>query len=96
MKPFKVKLGIFFGYNGKGYHGLQYVKNLATIEGELEQAIHSAGMLTDANFRNMKKSGWSRGSRTDKGVHAALNCVSVKLHLKQEYILPTSSEENSN
>ena len=79
-------MAIFFGYNGKGYHGLQKVKELATVEGELEKAIFSAGMLSESNYGDMKKSGWKRGSRTDKGVHAALNCIAMKLQLNRDYI----------
>lgn len=41
-----------------------------TIEGVLEIAIHKAGLVTDANFGDLNKIGFSRASRTDKGVHS--------------------------
>ena len=85
-KEFKVKVAILFGYNGQGFHGLQKAKNVPTVESHLEEALHSAGFITDRNFGNLKKSGWSRGSRTDKGVHAAVNCISCKLSIPVSYV----------
>ena len=85
-KEFKVKVAILFGYNGQGFHGLQKAENVPTVESHLEEALHSAGFITDRNFGNLKKSGWSRGSRTDKGVHAAVNCISCKLIIPVSYV----------
>jgi tRNA pseudouridine38-40 synthase len=38
----------------------------------------------------LKKAGWGRGARTDKGVHALSNGVSVKLAISEDYLLPGS------
>lgn len=35
---------------------------------------------------NLGKIAWGRASRTDKGVHAALNCISCKLNITQQYL----------
>lgn len=50
---FKIKVAMFFGYNGKAYKGLQKQKDLAektTVESCIEIALHEAGLVSDANF----------------------------------------------
>ena len=56
-----------------------------TIEHALETAIHAAGGIADSNFGDLHKVGWSRSSRTDKGVHS-LSTVSMA-HQKQRSVL---------
>ena len=85
-KLHKVKLAVFFGYSGKGYHGMQKVVGIPTIEGVLEEAFYKAGMISENNYGNLKKLGWSRGSRTDKGVHASFNSIALKLMLSSKFI----------
>ena len=42
----------------------------------------------------MKKNGWQRCSRTDKGVHAVYNGVNVKINIFNKYIdLPAEEIE---
>lgn len=50
-----------------------------TIEGELFTAFVAAGAISKANAADPKKSSLVRCARTDKGVHAAGNIVSLKL-----------------
>lgn len=50
-----------------------------TIEGELFPAFVAAGAISKANAEDPKKSSLVRCARTDKGVHAAGNVVSLKL-----------------
>lgn len=50
-----------------------------TIEGELFPALVAAGAISKANAADPKKSSLVRCARTDKGVHAAGNVVSLKL-----------------
>ncbi len=53
--------------------GLQIQKNepeVATIEGELGRALVRAGRVLESNVGAHHKMGWSRSSRTDKGVHS--------------------------
>jgi tRNA pseudouridine38-40 synthase len=63
-----------FGYLGTGYHGSQRQpgSDLPTIEGELEKAMIDLGILDE---RETTK--WTRAARTDKGVHAVGNMVTV-------------------
>jgi len=43
---------------------------VTTIEAELEQALAKAGRVLESNLGAHHKMGWSRSSRTDKGVHS--------------------------
>lgn len=56
---------------------------LPTIESFLEAGLHKIGCITDANHRILSKIGWSRSSRTDKGVHSARMVVSAKLEIDE-------------
>jgi len=52
---------------------------VGTVEGELENTLHRLGFISDFNFGDLKKIGFGRATRTDKGVHALLNVFSAKL-----------------
>ena len=75
------------GYIGTGYQGMQFNEGCKTIEGELLQAVYSAGGISEENMSNnggsglgpLQKTGWMRASRTDKGVHAVMNLLSMKM-----------------
>jgi len=43
------------------------------VEDVLQAALDAAGCILPSNFGNLQKIGWSRSSRTDKGVHALAN-----------------------
>jgi tRNA pseudouridine38-40 synthase len=53
----------------------------------LYKALHESELISLTNFEDLKKSGWSRGARTDKGVHALLNGVSAKLSISTKYLI---------
>ena len=44
-----------------------------TVEDVLQQAMYQAGAILPSNYGNLSKIGWTRSSRTDKGVHALAN-----------------------
>jgi tRNA pseudouridine38-40 synthase len=67
------------GYSGSGYHGLQIMPNTKTVEGDLFKAFVAAGAISKANADDPKKSQLVRCARTDRGVHAAGNLLSLKL-----------------
>lgn len=75
------------GYSGTGYHGMQLNHNAKTIEGDLFQAFVKAGAVSKANADDPKKIGFVRCARTDKGVHAAGNVISLKLIIEDENII---------
>jgi len=77
-KP-KRKVAVFIGYAGTGYKGMQITPREKTIEGDLFQAFVKAGAISKANADDPKKASLVRCARTDKGVHAAGNMISLKL-----------------
>lgn len=58
-----------------------------TIEGDLFTAFVAAGAISKANANDPKKSALVRCARTDKGVHAAGNIISLKLQDEEEDIV---------
>jgi tRNA pseudouridine38-40 synthase len=75
------------GYSGTGYKGMQIDYKQKTIEGDLFNAFVAAGAISKANASDPKKSSLVRCARTDKGVHAAGNIVSLKLIIEEEDIV---------
>lgn len=90
-KSHKIKIALFFGYNGKAYHGLQKASGVPTVEESLEKAIYDAKFIAESNFGDLKKIGWARGSRTDKGVHACLNTINCKLLISDDFVDHTAN-----
>lgn len=60
---------------------------MKTIEGDLFDAFCKAGAISKDNSVDPKKVGFMRAARTDKGVHAAGNVVSLKLIVEDEGIV---------
>jgi tRNA pseudouridine38-40 synthase len=81
----KRKVALIIGYDGSGYSGLQTNPSVTTIEDTLLQAIVKAGGISEMNAE-FKKVAWSRSSRTDKGVHAVVNVICLKLILLPDII----------
>lgn len=63
-----------------------------TIEGDLFAAFVAAGAISKANATDPKKSSLVRCARTDKGVHAAGNVVSLKLIIEDPDIVSKINE----
>ncbi|KAE8359794.1 pseudouridine synthase [Aspergillus caelatus] len=83
----KKKVAVLLGYSGTGYKGMQLSATEKTIEGDLFAAFVAAGAISKANAADPKKSSLVRCARTDKGVHAAGNVVSLKLIVEDEDIV---------
>lgn len=82
----KQKVGIIFGYVGECYCGLQWnhLPEYPTVEEVLMKALFETDMISEVNFSNLKVQkllNFERASRTDKGVHALRNVVSVAVML---------------
>ncbi|KAI0526419.1 pseudouridine synthase [Xylaria bambusicola] len=88
----KRKVAVLIGYAGTGYHGLQINHDLKTIEGDLFAAFVAAKAISKANANDPKKSSFVRCARTDKGVHAAGNMVSLKLIIEDPDIVQKINE----
>ena len=83
----KRKVAVLIGYAGTGYKGMQISATEKTIEGDLFQAFVKAGAISKANADDPKKASLVRCARTDKGVHAAGNMISLKLIVEDEDIV---------
>jgi tRNA U38,U39,U40 pseudouridine synthase TruA len=76
----KRKVALFVAYVGAGFYGMQYNKDLPTIERALRDAIVAAGGIAPSNVGDdFSKIGWSRSARTDRGVSALGQVVSLRL-----------------
>ncbi|XP_025051464.1 tRNA pseudouridine synthase A isoform X1 [Alligator sinensis] len=80
----KRKIVLLMAYSGKGYHGMQ--RNVGspqfkTIEDDLVSALVQAGCIPENHGEDMKKMSFQRCARTDKGVSAAGQIVSLKVWL---------------
>ncbi|KAI5452673.1 tRNA pseudouridine synthase 1 [Naganishia albida] len=89
----KYKCALLLGFSGSGYNGMQIQNPSAaspdapptstkTIEGILFQALVNAGAVAATNADDPKKVDLSRAARTDAGVSAAGNVVSLKMIIK--------------
>jgi tRNA pseudouridine(38-40) synthase len=94
----KRKVVLLCGYVGSRYNGLQMRPlekcSLPTIENEMRIALSKAGHVIESNSFDLSKIGWSKSSRTDKGVHAARILFSAKLEIP-EVFLKTAPDSNS-
>lgn len=63
-----------------------------TIEGELFKALVAAGAISKANADDPKKSSFVRCARTDRGVHAAGNVISLKMIIEDPDIVGKINE----
>ncbi|CRG90507.1 tRNA pseudouridine synthase A [Talaromyces islandicus] len=88
----KKKVAVLIGYSGTGYHGMQLSPKDKTIEGDLFAAFVAAGAISKANAADPKKSSLVRCARTDRGVHAAGNVVSLKLIVEDADIVQKINE----
>ncbi|PHH66149.1 hypothetical protein CDD81_212 [Ophiocordyceps australis] len=79
----KRKMAVMIGYSGTGYKGMQVNGDEPTIERDLFRAFIEAGAISKANADDPRKSSLARCARTDKGVHAAGNVISLKLIVRE-------------
>ena len=70
-----VKTAFKLAYIGTDYYGFQRQPNLPTVEGELLRAFKMAGIYDDP-----QSSDYSIAGRTDRGVHAMGNVVSLNTY----------------
>ncbi|GAM87259.1 hypothetical protein ANO11243_052810 [Dothideomycetidae sp. 11243] len=91
----KRKVAVLIGYSGTGYRGMQITPTERTIEGDLFTAFVKAGAISKANADDPKKSSLVRCARTDKGVHAAGNMISLKLIIEDPDVVEKINEHLS-
>ncbi|KAG8797218.1 tRNA pseudouridine synthase 1, partial [Serendipita sp. 399] len=82
--PSKPRLGpkrqcaLLVSFCGSGYSGMQIQKDAKTIEGTIFNALVKVGSVSEDNSDDPAKVNIQRAARTDAGVHASRNIVSVK------------------
>lgn len=85
----KKKVVLLMAYSGKGYYGMQRNpgnSQFRTIEDDLVTALIKSGCIPENHGDDMKKMSFQRCARTDKGVSAAGQVVSLKLRLIEDTI----------
>ncbi|XP_070780649.1 pseudouridylate synthase 1 homolog [Enoplosus armatus] len=85
----KKKVVLLLAYSGKGYYGMQRnpgTSQFRTIEDDLVTALIKSGCIPENHGDEMKKMSFQRCARTDKGVSAAGQVVSLKLRLIEDII----------
>lgn len=75
----KKRVAILLGYNGGPFKGSQINGEEATVERAVCDSIKELGYFSEQNARDYSKVGLQRSSRTDKGVHAAMQVLSLKV-----------------
>ncbi|KAI8809510.1 tRNA pseudouridine synthase [Cladochytrium replicatum] len=83
----KRKVALLMGYCGTGYNGMQVNPGVKTIESELFLALEKAGAVSKDNANDAQKMGFQRAARTDRGVHAAGQVVSLKMNVETPTII---------
>ncbi|SBT76283.1 tRNA pseudouridine synthase, putative [Plasmodium ovale] len=75
------KFIIFFSYLGMEFNGSAYQKeNTNTVENKLIENMRSLNLLPDEN------ESFSRVSRTDKGVSARINALTIRLNVRHPHL----------
>ncbi|XP_061822455.1 pseudouridylate synthase 1 homolog isoform X1 [Nerophis lumbriciformis] len=85
----KKKVALLMAYCGKGYYGMQRNPGntqFRTIEDELVTALVNSGCIPENHGDEMKKMSFQRCARTDKGVSAAGQVVSLKVRLIEDIL----------
>lgn len=82
---------VLLGYSGVNYAGMQRNREVKTIEEELLKAMLKNDWITEEGFKSPQQAFFQRAARTDKGVSAARQVVSLKLRKITKDISITSS-----
>ncbi|CCG84500.1 protein of unknown function [Taphrina deformans PYCC 5710] len=91
-KP-KRKVACLIGYCGTGFHGMQLNPPNRTIESTLFEALVKCGAVSADNADDPKKVSFLRAARTDKGVHAAVNAISLKMIIDDPQLIERINSE---
>ncbi|KAL5017922.1 hypothetical protein ScPMuIL_003644 [Solemya velum] len=83
----KRKVALLLAYCGKGYYGIQKNPGFPTIESELVKALCKVEAIPEDHAENFFKMSFQRAARTDKGVSAAAQVVSLKIFIFFFYML---------
>jgi len=79
----KKKVSMLMSYCGQGYFGMQINHGFKTIEGDLFLAFQKLGIMDEESFKYAQMIGFQRAARTDKGVSATRQVVSLRMCLPE-------------
>lgn len=82
----KKKVALLLSYSGAGYLGMQITPTAPSIELDLHKALALSGAVSADNQMSPNKVSFVRCARTDKGVHAAGQVVSLKMIITSDII----------
>jgi tRNA pseudouridine38-40 synthase len=82
---------VLLGYSGVNYSGMQRNPAAKTIEEELLKAMLKNKWITEFVYTTPQQMQFQRAARTDKGVSACRQVVSMKLRKKMMFYLFISS-----
>ncbi|XP_043261982.1 tRNA pseudouridine synthase A [Colletes gigas] len=79
---------IMMGYNGRNYFGMQRNPNTKTIEEDLFVALLKSNLIAKEQYDDIREIKFQRAARTDRGVSAVRQIVSLRLpnHANKEEI----------
>ncbi|XP_046648723.1 tRNA pseudouridine synthase A-like isoform X2 [Daphnia pulicaria] len=80
----KKKFAILLSYSGQNYLGMQFNHGFKTVEGELFQAFMKLEIMDDESFKSPQTVHFQRAARTDKGVSAVRQVISLKMRTPDE------------
>ncbi|CAH1159409.1 unnamed protein product [Phaedon cochleariae] len=73
------KFALLMGYSGAEYYGMQRNPNTRTIEEDLFKALLKTELINEECYTQVQNMQFQRAARTDKGVSAVRQIVSLKL-----------------
>ncbi|XP_067125275.1 pseudouridylate synthase 1 homolog [Centruroides vittatus] len=73
------KMAMMISYCGKGYFGMQRNHGVKTIEEDILIAMYKARLIAHDRYEKPQLMHFQRAARTDKGVSAACQIISLKL-----------------
>lgn len=79
------KVAMLLSYSGTGYSGMQRNDGVRTIEEDLFKALIHAKLIKAEHEAIPQEFGFQRAARTDKGVSAVRQVVSLKLPEKNDF-----------
>lgn len=83
----KQKVAMLLIYSGEGYSGMQIQSNgTRTIEQDIHKAFADTKVVSLDNVDDPRKYGFVRACRTDKGVSASGNVVSLKAQMVPDMV----------
>ena len=75
----KKKVAMLMSYCGQGYLGMQINHGYKTIEEDLFQAFLKVGIMDEESYKVPQSIQFQRAARTDKGVSATRQLISLKM-----------------